>query len=447
MTFAEAMAAYQKDGDAAVLETAYHAEQAELSGIAAAWEKDGNSALAALDGANPQERQAALLARNAALTEARALLDAADAQATQMADAVKALRAPARARKADSGVSAVGSYPTDTAEIMAAADGAGRDARFVAMADAVRADAGFQEAVRSNGRGWSVRLDASTVTEPMPQYGVADPQNPRQGFLDKVSIVVETGELVVFYRAAEPGNVPSGGTAAPSAEPAGRARDAEIQERDVRFDRVERTKRSIGVFTVVDRANLRDLPGMMEGISMVLTARMRKALNAAALNGDGTGTNWNGILGDLTNTDQLYLMKNTDKLYQKSVEQVDTIFERGADLSYYFMGAAAKAVYHAGFVNARYPLPDSQIGRNGGIAGVPIDITAGMPAHTGLLLDMSPAVVQVVLGEDIVIEPFEQTRADRNQILIRATVDGNVRFWQPAYAFKTTGLNLPTAFL
>ena len=228
MTFSDALAAFRQDGDAARLESAFQTEAAELRTIATNFESEGRDALSGLDGTTPQEREQAFLARNAALTEARTELDAADVRATQLRDAARTLSQPARVRKAEPAMATLSREQLVNAAVP-------HDSIVMNAADIVCADAGFQDAIRSGDGRFRVMLNATTVTEPMPHYPVADPQMPRQGFLDRIMVVVEPGGRIVYYVIAEPGNISQGGTAAPASDAATRARNAAIQSRDLRL--------------------------------------------------------------------------------------------------------------------------------------------------------------------------------------------------------------------
>ena len=201
------------------------------------------------------------------------------------------------------------------------------------------------------------------------------------------------------------------------------------------------------MYTPVDRDDLNDLPAMIPGIMTVLRERMRKEMNEQALVGDGTGQNWNGVLPQLSASDQTFDMKAGNKLYSDTVSYVDTIRERGGVPSAYFLGASDKARYYNGFAAADITLPDFLVQPNGAVSGVPIVISAGVPALSGLILDTSPSTIQIVLGRDIEIDTFDQTLAANNQLMIRATAYGNVRFWQPAYGYKLTALGTAGSFV
>ena len=310
---------------------------------------------------------------------------------------------------------------------------------------------GFGEYMRQAERGGSkVHLEASIPSEVVrqavmysfpldPSVRVSDEVRRPRPFLDLVNIMVNPRSHIVFAPVV---TTVSEQTDAAN-RPGGRVRAGAANDVDFALGRVELAKESIGAYTAVDKEFGIASPEGIRVAIQSLSYAMLEAISTAALNGDGSGTNWTGILAGLTGASRATAVPGTNaagSMYSYVEAAIGTLEDRGyvpnAVLSRRNDRNKVRKTlkdenFNAGELVSGQPQPE----------GVPMIITPDVGNNTVLTGQFSPNNVEIEIQSDMIVTTSDDLLMRNNQTAVSMFVDGNVALYEPRAFFKTTATN------
>ena len=280
----------------------------------------------------------------------------------------------------------------------------------------------------------------------MPTDNIGMPYNLSTAALALFPMYSEAGSNVRYMQSRTPAVDPDADT---------RTRGGTIADMDDDGRVIQDVKQSIGVMASVAIEDLMDNGRISMRIEEQLNIEMRKRMEGQLLAGDNTGTNWRGILPQLTanatNISALGIAHNTVPVAAGGQEQEPVAFieevaaelaERGTPATVLIVGRSAWSTIRKSQRVQRYQEPDVTRMPWGSVAGVPMVLSRYLGANTALLIDTQDGVVDIVLGSEVMTFTSEDFGFDKGLMFFRRLVYGNVALVKPYGAVKITATNL-----
>ena len=287
-----------------------------------------------------------------------------------------------------------------------------------------------------------------TITTPLPTDVVALPYPMRVQPLDYINMVSEPGAIKFFHRP----EAPTTSAAAPT-----RARGATLTQRNVTWDRVTLTKRSLGNWMPIAHEDINDNAGVMAAAAEQLMVDVKYQIVYQLFQGDNTGQNWDGLDRQLATGSGLEqntsvqagptgtppAINNPDEVHPlQAINEVMTrIWERGMFPTVIFCNRTDYIRIRAQQRIERYLQPDYKTYPMGDVDGVPLCLTDQLPANTLIVADTDPRNMEIVMGQDIVTAVSDDFMFADNERSIRIVCYGNFALYRPLAAWKLTSTN------
>jgi len=254
--------------------------------------------------------------------------------------------------------------------------------------------------------------------------------------LDAMNITMTENNTIVFHqpnRQAVAGRTKSNQNVA-----APRFASGQIAESERLYNRVVVPIESLGIWQPIARETLQDHQRFGTVALETLLEDLRRAMVQQILAGTGTSPAWIGFLaasGGVTPSNYSTIAAGTSSapalnIYDNLRYHVIDMFSQGIAVSAIIADAAAVDKCITAMEAKPFDLEDRNRGVFGSVMSVPLIPSALMQANT-ILMGPFTTRSEVAMRGDIEVATSEDARFTRNEIALRALVQGNVGLWAP----------------